>query len=141
MVCAMLFFMNVKLMFCDDAVHCALYLKNRCLFHALDNHKTSYEMWYICIPLVRHLTIFGSTCYALFPMEQRNELSTRNRKYIFLGYLDTIKSCKLYDKVHKKFLFARDAIFLECLKIDIIIKRQLDHLDNFNFGKHYIEVD
>jgi hypothetical protein len=53
-------------------------------------------MWYGCIPSVRHLRVFGSTCYALIPKEQRNKLDTRS----------------LYDEVNKKFILSRDVIFL-----------------------------
>ena len=40
---AMFFFKNVKTMFWGDAVLCAVYIKNRCPSHALDN-KTPYEI-------------------------------------------------------------------------------------------------
>eukprot|EP00253_Pinus_taeda_P010941 PITA_10941 len=62
----MLFFKNVKIMFWADAVLCAAYIKNKCPSNAIRN-KTPYEMWYGHVPLVKHPTIFGSTCYALIP--------------------------------------------------------------------------
>jgi transposase InsO family protein len=40
MVCSMMFFKNVKLMFWVDTILCAIYVKNRCSSHALGN-KTS----------------------------------------------------------------------------------------------------
>jgi hypothetical protein len=43
MVHSMMFFKNVKLIFWIDAVQCAVYVKNRCPSHALNN-KTPYEM-------------------------------------------------------------------------------------------------
>jgi hypothetical protein len=78
MVHSMMFFKNVKLMFWDDAVLCVVYVKNMCPSHALKN-KTPYEMWYGHIPSVRHLRVFGSTCYALIPKEQRSKLDARSR--------------------------------------------------------------
>jgi hypothetical protein len=69
---SMMFFKNVKLMFWADAVLCATYVKNRCRSHPIKN-KTPYEMWYDRIPSVRHLRVFGSTCYALIPKEQRSK--------------------------------------------------------------------
>jgi hypothetical protein len=84
MVRSTMFFKNIKLMFWHDVVLCAIYVKNRCPYHALEN-KTSYEMWYGRIPLVRHLRVFGSTCYGLIPKEQRSKLDARSRKCIFLG--------------------------------------------------------
>jgi transposase InsO family protein len=78
MVRSMMFFKNVKLMCWDDAILCAVYVKNKIPSHALGN-KTPYEMWYGRIPSVRHLRVFGSTCYALIPKEQRNKLDARSR--------------------------------------------------------------
>jgi hypothetical protein len=63
-VCSMMFFKNVKLMFWDNVV----YVKNRCSSHSIRN-KTPYEMWDGHIPSVRHLKVFGSTCYALIPKD------------------------------------------------------------------------
>jgi hypothetical protein len=45
MVCSMMFFKNVKLMFWDDVFLCAVYVKNRCPYHSLGNN-TPYEIWY-----------------------------------------------------------------------------------------------
>ena len=70
---SMLFFKNVKLMFWDDVVLCVVYVRNKSPYHDLGN-KTPSEMWNDCIPLVRHLRVFGSTCYASIPKEQRNKL-------------------------------------------------------------------
>jgi hypothetical protein len=130
MVCSMMFFKNVKLMFWADVVLCAFYVKNMCPSRALEN-KTSYEMWYGRIPSVRHLRVFGSTCYALIPKEQRSKLDARSRKCIFLGYSNTTKGYHLYNETKKKFILSRDVIFLESSKNDIIVERQLDHLDRF----------
>jgi transposase InsO family protein len=38
MVCSMMFFKNVKLMFWDDVVLCVAYVKNKILSHALGNN-------------------------------------------------------------------------------------------------------
>jgi hypothetical protein len=73
----MMLFKNVKLMFWDDAILCAFYVKNRFPSHVVKN-KTPYEMWYGHIPSVRHLRVFGSTCYALIPKEQRRKLDERS---------------------------------------------------------------
>jgi hypothetical protein len=70
MVHSMVFFKNVKLMFWDNAVLCVVYAKNMCTSHAL-KIKTPYEMWYDCIPSVKHFRFFGSTCYALIPKDKR----------------------------------------------------------------------
>eukprot|EP00253_Pinus_taeda_P034645 PITA_34645 len=40
---------------------------------------TPYEMWYGHIPSVKHLRVFGSTCYALKPKVHRKKLGARSR--------------------------------------------------------------
>jgi len=116
----MMFFKNVKLMFWVDAVLCAIYVKNRCPSNAIRN-KTPYEMWYGNIPSVKHLRVFGSTCYALIPKVHRNKLGARSRKCIFLGYSNTSKAYHLFDEVNKTFVVSRDVIFLESSKIDNVV--------------------
>jgi hypothetical protein len=96
MVCSMMFFKNVKLIFWDDVILCVVYVKNRCPYHAIKN-KTPYEMWYGHIPLVRHLKVFGSTCYALIPKEKIRKLDARSWKCIFLGYSNTTKGNHIYN--------------------------------------------
>eukprot|EP00253_Pinus_taeda_P020695 PITA_20695 len=98
-------------------------------------------MWYGHIPLVKHLMVFGSTCYALIPKVHRNKLGARSRKCIFLEYSNTSKAYRLYDKVNKKFVVYRDAIFLESSKTDNVVERQLDRLDRFTNGKSFQEFD
>jgi len=60
---------------------------------------------------------------------------------MFLGYSKTTKGYKLFKKVNKKFLFARDAMFLEISKGDNVVEQKLEHLDQFTYEKHYFEVD
>lgn len=73
MFSSMMFLKNVKLTFGIDVVLCVVYVKNKCQSHTLRN-KTPYEMWSGHIPLVRHLSVFGSTFYASFPKEKRYKL-------------------------------------------------------------------
>eukprot|EP00253_Pinus_taeda_P006706 PITA_06706 len=60
-------------MFWADAVLCVAYIKNRCPSSPIRN-KTPYELWYGHVPSVKHLRIFGSTCYALIPKIRKNEI-------------------------------------------------------------------
>ena len=112
MVRSMMFFKKVKLMFLVGVVLCTMYIKNMCPSNAIRN-KNPYEMWHGHIPLVKHLRVFGSICYALIPKEQINKLGARSRKHIFLGYSNTSKAYCLYDEVNKKFEVSRDVIFLK----------------------------
>ena len=140
MVRSMMFFKNVKLMFWADVVLCVVYIKNRCPYNAIRN-KTPYEMWYGHVPSVKHLKVFGSTCYALIPKVHRNTLGARSHKCIFLGYSSTSKAYCLYDEVNKKFFVSRDVIFIESSKTDNFVERQLDCLDRFTNEKSFQEFD
>ena len=140
MVRSMLFFKNVKIMFWVDVVLCAAYIKNRCPSNAIRN-KTPYEMWYGHVPSVKHLRVFGSTCYALVPKIHRNKLGARSHKCIFLGYSNTSKAYHLYDEENKKVAISRDVIFLESSKTDNVVERQLDRLDSFANEKSFQEFD
>jgi hypothetical protein len=93
-----------------------------CLYHALKN-KTPYEMYHGYIPLVTHLRVGGSTCYALIPKEIRRKLDARSQKCIFLGYSNTTKGYCLYDETNNKFILSRDVIFLESSNKDEIFER------------------
>ena len=77
----------------------------------------------------------------MIPKEKRNKLGARSRKCIFLGYSNTSKGYCLYDEVNKKFVIARDVIFLESSKIDNVVERKLDRLDRFAHVKSFKEVD
>jgi len=88
MVCSMMFFKNVKLMFWANAVLCVVYVKNRYPYNSIRN-TIPYEMWYEHIPLVKHLNVFGSTYYALISKEQTSKLDARSHTCIFLGYSNT----------------------------------------------------
>lgn len=140
MVRSMIFFKNVKLMFWAKVVLCAIYVKNRCPSHVIQN-KTPYKMWYGHTPSIRHLSVFGSTCYALIPKQKRKKLDARSCKCIFLGCSDTTKAYHLYNEANKKFIPSRDVIFLESTKSDDFIERQFNHLEMISPMKNYHEFD
>ena len=135
-----MFLKNVKLMVWSNGVLFVVYVKNRCPFNAIRN-KTPYEMWYRHVPSVKHLRIFGSTCYALIPKVHRNKLGARSSKCIFLGYSNTSKAYRLYDEVNKNFVVSRDVIFLESSKNDNVVEQQLEFLDRFTNKKSFQEFD
>ena len=70
-----------------EAVHTAVYLRNRSPTTSLDG-VTPYESWCGYKPKVKHLRVFRSIFYALVPTEERTKLDCRSIKCIFIGYSD-----------------------------------------------------
>ena len=122
MVCSMMFFNNVKLMFWVDEALCDVYIKNRFPSKIIRN-ETPYETWHGHIPSVKHFRVSSSTYYTLIPKVQRNKLGTRNKKCIFLEYSNTSKGYRLYDEVNKKFVVERYVIFLKSSSTDNVVER------------------
>ena len=129
-----MFFKDVKFIFWVDAVICIVYIKNRCPSNTMRN-KTPYEILHGHIPSIKRFSVFHPTCYPLIPKVQRNKLSARSQKFIFLGYLNTSKGYRLYDEVNNKFVVSRDVIFLESSKTDNGVELQLDCLYRFTHAK------
>ena len=65
----MLFFKGLNSCYWVEAVHTAIYLRNRCPSSSLDG-ITPFEAWYGLKPMVKHLRVFGSVCYARVPKEK-----------------------------------------------------------------------
>jgi hypothetical protein len=96
-------------MFWVDTVLCAMYVTKKSPSHALGN-TNPYEILYDYIPSMRHLKVFGSTCYALIPKEQINKLGARIQNCIFLGCSNTTKEYHIYNEVNKNFIISRDVV-------------------------------
>lgn len=139
MVRSMMFFKNVKLMFCGEAVLCVVYIRNRCPLTAINN-KSPYELWCNC-PVVQHFRVFDSPCYSLIPKQQHHKLGAQSHKCLFWGYSTTSSAYRLYDEENKKFIISRDVVFLEFDKDASTVDRQLSHLDKFTSKKFYYERD
>jgi hypothetical protein len=89
---------------------------------------------------MRHLRVFGSTCYALITKEQRNKLGEKFKSASSWGTQIPPRHI-IYDEVNKKFILSKDVVFLESTKNDKTIEWQLDHLDRFTHVKTYHEFD
>ena len=62
---------------------------------------------------VTHLKVFVCVAYAHVPYELRKKLDNKGHKYIFVGYSEDTKACKLYDPVTRKVIISRDVQFVE----------------------------
>ena len=57
----------------------AVYVRNRAASNSLSD-KTPYELWYGEKPSVKHLKVFGSTCYVHIPKDQRSKCEMNSRQ-------------------------------------------------------------
>jgi hypothetical protein len=104
-----------------------VYLRNRSPTSTLDG-ITPYEAWYGTKPLVNHLQVFGSTCYALVPKEKMTKLENHSMKCMLIGYSDENKGYRLLSS--GKFIISWDVVFDE-IKNQIVeeIDNLLSHLE------------
>ena len=124
---AMLFFKGLKSCYWAEAVHTAVYLRNRSPSSSLDG-ITPFEAWYGFKPMVKHLRVFGSVCYALVPKEKRKKLESRSVKCMLIGYSNEKKGYRLLSD--GKFIVSRDVIFDETESLSVEeVEKQLSHLE------------
>lgn len=63
--------------------------------------------------MLEHLTLLGCVADAHTPDLLCKKLDGKGRKYIFVGYSQLRKGYKLYNRVTRKLIVSRDAIFDE----------------------------
>eukprot|EP00253_Pinus_taeda_P010962 PITA_10962 len=95
-----------------EAVHCAVYILNRCPTKAVMN-KVSEEAWSGRKQGVTHMRVFGCVAYAHIPDQLRRKLDSKGEKCIFIGYSEESKAYRLYIPSTKKFFISRDVQFIE----------------------------
>ena len=95
-----------------QAVHCAVYIWNRCPTKAVMN-KVSEEAWSGGKQGVTHMKVFGCVAYADIPNQLRKKLDSKGEKCIFIGYSEESKAYRLYIPSTKKFFVSRDVQFIE----------------------------
>lgn len=88
-----------------------VYLINRLPSHVLKN-KTPYELLHNKKPSVLHLKIIGCLCFAKVVQESDN-LKSRARTFVLMGYAETQKGYILYDLTSHVFFVNRDMVFRE----------------------------
>ena len=96
--------------FWAEALATAAYLRNRSPTKALAS-MTPYETWTGERPQVQHLKVFGCDAYAHVPKDERDKLDSKTKSCWFLGYGDTKKVYKLYDRSKRTIIYSRDVTF------------------------------
>lgn len=107
----------------------AAYLSNR--MPTRGSTKTPYEIWHKKTLNLRHLRVFGCSAMARVPKANWNSFDVKSMECIMLGYSETSKAYRLYDKTKRRATVSRDVAFIEpsCGKDEVIDKSK--HLSNF----------
>ena len=107
----LLFDSGLQKCFWAEAVHTAVYLRNRCVAKGLNN-KTPHEIWYKQKPNVGHIRIFGSEVMVHVPKEKRTKLDKKSLTMILIGYCENVKGYRLWDPIDKKVVTSRDVLII-----------------------------
>ncbi|KAJ3680984.1 hypothetical protein LUZ60_015473 [Juncus effusus] len=95
-----------------EGMACATYGVNRLPCSPI-NKKSPHELMFDEKPSVKHLKVFGCTCFVHVPDEKRAKLDAKARKCIFIGYDQRKKGWKCMDPTTHKFIVSRDVVFDE----------------------------
>lgn len=108
----MLYDANLKMQFWAEAAATAAFLINRTPCRDMKN-TTPEEIWTTLKPNLTHIRVFGCRAMVHIPKEKRRKLDPKSYECIFLGYCETAKAYKLYNRKTKKTVVSRDVIFFE----------------------------
>lgn len=95
-----------------DAVHTAVYLKNRTASNVIKG-CTPYQLWFGRKPSLGHLRIFGCEAFIHIPKEQRSKWERNSFKGILVGYHEESKAYRVFDANGRRVLIRRDVLFNE----------------------------
>jgi hypothetical protein len=95
-----------------EGMACATYVVNRLPCSPI-NMKSPHELMFDEKPSVKHLKVFGCTCFVHVPDEKRTKLDAKARKCVFIGYDQRKKGWKCMDPTTHKFIVSRDVVFDE----------------------------
>lgn len=80
-------------------------------------NTSPYFAYYNKLPTIKHLKVWGTPAYTLIPKEKRSShlksLGPKSRKRYLVGYTESTKIFKLYDKQTRKVDRYADVVFLE----------------------------
>lgn len=94
-----------------EAVNTSVYINNR--IHGKTTKTPPFEFWYGRKPDVSYFRIFGSFAYVYIPKSLRQKLDPKSHKLLFVGYSETQKAYRFFDRSTRRITVSRDAIFCE----------------------------
>jgi Reverse transcriptase (RNA-dependent DNA polymerase)/gag-polypeptide of LTR copia-type/Integrase core domain/GAG-pre-integrase domain len=92
-----------------EAIHTAVYTRNRCPTSALKG-KTPFTLWHDKKPDVGFFRVFGSKAFVLDTSPKRNKLMPKSLPGVFVGYDDDIKGYRVWIKGEKNVRVSRNVI-------------------------------
>jgi len=66
-------------------------------------------------PSVKHLRVFGATCFVHISDALRTKLNAKAQKCVFIGYDERKKGWKCIDPQTHRFIISRDVVFDELI--------------------------
>lgn len=75
--------------------------------------KSPDELWTGRIPDFNVFKVFGCTAFAHVPDQKRTKLDDKGIECTFVGYSDTSKAYRLYNRATRKIIISRDVNFIE----------------------------
>jgi len=90
-----------------EAVATAVYVLNRTVNRQRDDGKTPFETWFGFRPSVAHLKPFGCDAYLMILKRNRKKLDAKSRRITFVGYSETEKNFRVFDRKKRK-------VFVSC---------------------------
>jgi hypothetical protein len=96
-----------------EATSCSVYVQNR--IHGRTTTTTPYQAWFSHHrkPDVSHFHIFGIFAYVHVPKTLRRKLDAKSTLLRFVGYSETQKAWRFFDRTTHRIPISRDAIFCE----------------------------
>ena len=114
MVRAMLFEAGLPDKFWEVAVGTAAYIKNKAAQG--DDRKTPEKLWTGKKPDISHLRVFGCLAYRFNNKPKKTKLEPRSARCIFVGYTETSRQYRVYDRQRNQVIQTSTVKFVESKK-------------------------
>ena len=124
------------------ACSAAVFLSNRTLTKAVDNHRTPFKLWHFRKPSVDHLRVFGCQSFRLIRKELRDsKFSPVTSEGVLVGYDQDNFNYLIYDLSERKIRISHDVKFKEDHFPFINIEENSNRPDNQRVRVQYFDDD
>lgn len=126
----MLFDAELELELWAEAINTDAHIINRSPSRGLKD-QTPEEIWSGKKPNVEYLRVFGSKAMVHIPKQKRQKLDSKLIECIMVGYCDTTKGYRLFNKMTREILISWDVVFIENQKSNEHITEESKNFDHF----------